>query len=287
MATSGESSQPIQSFFERASNITIHGDFLANSYFTGGIGDSQVRVLVQLLQANLSQRGLSQPVGYNRENGVRIIDAFGGELILPPSIVGQYSDVHDLMLKHFRGKLGEERVVESRYCIMTESDGTLVQPEDWDCTLNSGQRLIMCMIVEKIWVKSMKDTCPQCGKTKYGTFPEGGWLICRRCQKRFRSSADSISQVIMPPIHDNKIASFRHIRKVFVEVSWSSLLIEAACSSWIMSREYDDARREEESLFEGEVSTPPQRFHLESRYHSSSDNESNYSSSSSSEDDDP
>ena len=53
--------------------------------------DSQVQLLVQLLRANLAQRGISQPVGYTRENGVRIVDALGGELVLPPSIMRQYS----------------------------------------------------------------------------------------------------------------------------------------------------------------------------------------------------
>ncbi|TEB30987.1 hypothetical protein FA13DRAFT_475859 [Coprinellus micaceus] len=136
--------------------------------------------------------------------------------------MGQYSDVHNLMLKHFNGKLGEERVVKSRYCIVTECDGTLVQPENWDHVLSSGQGLIMCMTVEKVWVESVKDTCPQCGKTTLGTYQEGGWLICRRCEKRFRSSVDSISTFRRPPPRDDTIASFRHIRKVFVEVICTS-----------------------------------------------------------------
>jgi hypothetical protein len=146
-----------------------------------------------LLQANLAQRGLSQPVGYTRENGVRIVDALGDELVLPPSIMRQYSvtsvtvsrvcwliplkDVHELMLKHFWGKLGEERVVENRYCIVTERNGALVQPENWERILNSGEGLIMCMTVRQVLVEAVKDTCPQCGKTRLGTCQEGGWLI--------------------------------------------------------------------------------------------------------------
>ncbi|TEB30994.1 hypothetical protein FA13DRAFT_476287 [Coprinellus micaceus] len=209
-------------FFAGASNFTL-GQFSLN-YATDPAEGQRVQLLVQLLQANLAHRGLSQPVGYNRENGVRIVDALGGELILPPSIMGQYSDVHELILKHFRGKLGEERVVESRYCIVTEQDGTPVQPEDWDLVLNSGEGLVMCMTVEKVWVESVKDTCPQCGKTRLGTFREeltgssgkfpchvqrrACWLeYCsnsRRCQKRFRSSADSISSVRWPPISRQK-----------------------------------------------------------------------------------
>jgi hypothetical protein len=124
---------------------------------------------------------------------VRIVDALGGELILPPSIMRHYSvmfvaasrvcwltplkDIHELMLKHFHGKLGEEHVVKNRYCILTERDGTLVQPENWDRVLSSNEGLTMCMTVEKVLVTSVKDTCPQCGKTRLGTYRDGGWLI--------------------------------------------------------------------------------------------------------------
>ncbi|TEB31982.1 hypothetical protein FA13DRAFT_1791261 [Coprinellus micaceus] len=224
------SCQTIQHFFAGASHFTV-GQL--NTYGMHPEELQEVRMQVQLLQAHIAQRGLSQPVGYNRENGVRIVDALGGELVLPPSIMGQYSvtsaaasrvswltsrkDVHELMMKHFRGKLGEKRVVRNRYCIMTERDGILVQPEDWDHVVSSGEGLIMCMVVEKILVESVKDTCPQCGKTRLGTYRESGWLICRRCEKRFQSSADSISRVYTPPNRGDKIASFRHIQKVFVE----------------------------------------------------------------------
>ncbi|TEB30975.1 hypothetical protein FA13DRAFT_473696 [Coprinellus micaceus] len=164
--------QAIQHFFENASNITIGRDFLVNI-----ASSANDQLLFQLLQANLAQRGLSQPVGYTRENGVRIVDALGDELVLPPSIMRQYSDVHELMLKHFWGKLGEERVVENRYCIVTERNGALVQPENWERTLNSGEGLIMCMTVRQVLVEAVKDTCPQCGKTRLGTRREDGWLI--------------------------------------------------------------------------------------------------------------
>ena len=80
------------------------------------------------------------------------------------------------MVEYFRGKLGEERVVEKRYCIVTERDGALVQPENWERVLNSGEGLIMCMKVKRVWVKSTKDACPQCGNTRLGTRREGVWL---------------------------------------------------------------------------------------------------------------
>ncbi|TEB31978.1 hypothetical protein FA13DRAFT_317731 [Coprinellus micaceus] len=175
LTNSAGPAQVIQHFFANASNITIGRDF--NSYVVGSTDDRQVQLLVQLLQANLAQHGISQPVGYTRENGVRIVDALGAELILPPSIMRQYSDVHELMLKHFHGKIGEERVVESRYCIVTEHDGTLVQPGNWDRILNSGEELIMCMTVRKVLSSSGEERCPQCGRTRLGTYQDGVWLI--------------------------------------------------------------------------------------------------------------
>ncbi|TEB30968.1 hypothetical protein FA13DRAFT_472139 [Coprinellus micaceus] len=206
-------SQAVQHLFTNASNFSI-GQF--NSHIVSSIDNQQIQLLVQLLQSNLAQRSLSQSVGYTRENGVRIVDALGGELILPPSIMRHYSDIHELMLKHFHGKLGEEHVVKNRYCIVTERDGTLVQPENWDRVLSSNEGLTMCMTVEKVLVTSVKDTCPQCGKTRLGTYRDGGWLICRRCEKRFKSSTNSTYKTGKPPIHDKEISSFRHIHKVFV-----------------------------------------------------------------------
>ena len=82
------------------------------------------------------------------------------------------------MLKHFRnGKIGEERVAEHRYCVVSARYGTLVNPNNWDQVLGSGEGLIMCMKVERVWVRSVKNTCPQCGKTRLGISRESdGWV---------------------------------------------------------------------------------------------------------------
>ncbi|TEB31975.1 hypothetical protein FA13DRAFT_316441 [Coprinellus micaceus] len=84
-ASSTAPCQTIQHFFAGASHFTV-GQL--NNYT---ICAEELRMQVQVLQAHIAQRGLSQPVGYTRENGVRIVDALGGELILPPSIIRQYS----------------------------------------------------------------------------------------------------------------------------------------------------------------------------------------------------
>lgn len=52
------------------------------------------RMLLELYQKNIADRTVSHHVGYHRENGVTIIDAFGDELFLPPSIVTWYRVRH-------------------------------------------------------------------------------------------------------------------------------------------------------------------------------------------------
>ena len=46
---------------------------------------------VQLLQTHIAERSISRPVGYNGENGVRIVDALGGESPLPHWMITQHS----------------------------------------------------------------------------------------------------------------------------------------------------------------------------------------------------
>ncbi|KAJ3537652.1 hypothetical protein NMY22_g5505 [Coprinellus aureogranulatus] len=163
---------------------------------------------------------MSPSVGYTRENGVVFIDALGAKLVLPPSVVATYSDVHEVMVKHFRGKFGEVRVAKQGYCLASEQDGTVVRPEDWDPykMVEKGEVLVMNMLIERAWVESVKDTCPRCGRTKLGTYQDGGWLVCRRCNTRFTYSPapDRVDQY--PPYDDNKIGSFKHMRKVFVQM---------------------------------------------------------------------
>ncbi|KAF4615609.1 hypothetical protein D9613_012913 [Agrocybe pediades] len=159
----GETTQVNQSFFAGASNIIISG-----GQFNNVAGDLVIHpenwdraevedILLQLLRTDLVRRSIAQIVGYNRENGgVTIIDALGEKLIFPPTIMAQFSDAHDNLSKHFRGKLGEDRVNSRRYCLVKQGDGMRVDEWDWNTVVQAGDVLVMCMLIKKVWVEASK-----------------------------------------------------------------------------------------------------------------------------------
>ncbi|KAJ2924031.1 hypothetical protein H1R20_g13061, partial [Candolleomyces eurysporus] len=51
------------------------------------------------------EKKLPQGVGFSNANAVTITDALGETFTLPWSIVTMYEDLHDILGKHFRGKL--------------------------------------------------------------------------------------------------------------------------------------------------------------------------------------
>ncbi|KAF4612331.1 hypothetical protein D9613_004629 [Agrocybe pediades] len=153
--------------------LTLSGGSHPSGQFINVAGDYMVRrehldtaqvqhILLQLLETDLVRRSIAQIVGYNHENGgVIVIDALGEKLVFPPTIMSQFSDAHDNLLKHFRGKLGEDRVHSRRYCLVKQGDGLRVDENDWNPVLRAGEVLVMCMLIEKVWVKGRKQTCPK------------------------------------------------------------------------------------------------------------------------------
>ncbi|KAJ2927442.1 hypothetical protein H1R20_g9652, partial [Candolleomyces eurysporus] len=117
-----------------------------------------------------------QTVGFSNANAVTLTDALGETFTLPWSIVATYEDLHDILGKHFRGKVGEKRVVEKRYCI-TRLNGKLVDAWNWSDVMLLGEELVMCMLVKREGDKTLTKiakTCPKCGKTKLGTYLDQG-----------------------------------------------------------------------------------------------------------------
>ncbi|KAF4610738.1 hypothetical protein D9613_007352 [Agrocybe pediades] len=205
-----------QSFFAGASNIIISG-----GQFNNVAGDYVVRrehsdpaqvqrILLGLLETDLVRRSIAHIVGYSHENGgVTIIDALGEKLVFPPTIMALFSDVHDNLSKHFRWKLGEDRVHSRRYCLVKQGDGLRVDENDWNTVVQAGEVLVMCMLIEKVWVESRKQTCPKCGDTRLGTQRDGGFYVCRRCHKRFTFERAPIEKRFRPPSEDdNTVATF-------------------------------------------------------------------------------
>ncbi|KAF4615490.1 hypothetical protein D9613_003560 [Agrocybe pediades] len=222
----GEPTQVNQSFFPGASNIIISG-----GQFTNVAGDFVIHpehwdraevehILRQLVKTHLEQRSIADGnVGYSHENGgVTIIDALGEKLVFPPSIMALFSDAHDNLLKHFRGKLGEDRVHSGRYCLVKQDDGMRVDERDWNTVVGAGGILVMCILIEKVWVASRKQTCPKCGDTRLGMQRDGGFYVCRRCRKRFTFERAPKARRIRPPSKDdNTVATFVNVRKEFVK----------------------------------------------------------------------
>ncbi|KAF6744541.1 hypothetical protein DFP72DRAFT_1078390 [Ephemerocybe angulata] len=209
-------SQLFQQFFAGASNFSVGGgqfNAIGGDYVVSSIDPDQLeRLLAQLRQAELAYRSISQHVGYSSANGVTIIDALDERVVLPPSIVAEFGEVHDFLVKHFRGVLGEELVAEKKYRIARQHDGQLVKPEDWKEVLEVGEVVVMSMLIGRVWVKSVRDTCPNAAE----------WLKCRRCKMRYLCSMrpDRRSR---PPRSPKEIGSFRHVVKEHVNYVGHSL----------------------------------------------------------------
>ncbi|KAF9544800.1 hypothetical protein CPC08DRAFT_730218 [Agrocybe pediades] len=211
-----------QGFFAGASNIIISGGQFNNVVRREHLDPAHVQhILLRLLETDLVRRSIAQIVGYNRENGgVTIIDALGEQVVFPPTIMALFSDAHDNLSKHFRGKLGEDRVHSGRYCLVKQGDGMRVDERDWNTVVQAGEVLVMCMLIEKVWVESRKETCPKCGDTRLGTQIDGGFYVCRRCHKRFTfDRAPSLEDYVPPYEDDDTVATFVNVRKEFVEMT--------------------------------------------------------------------
>ncbi|KAF6757930.1 hypothetical protein DFP72DRAFT_209137 [Ephemerocybe angulata] len=135
------------------------------------------------LEIQKIQRGPPAIVGYSMSNAMIITDALGETLTIPWSIVPVYEDLQHLLVNHFKGKLGEQRVLKRRYCIGRAEgidDELVVKPSDWETIKNEGLALVMSMVIEQVAAKQFREMCPKCGKTERGTYVDGGWRVCLR-----------------------------------------------------------------------------------------------------------
>ncbi|KAF6745272.1 hypothetical protein DFP72DRAFT_1091646 [Ephemerocybe angulata] len=130
-----------QQFFAGASNFSVSGgqfnaiggDYIVNSIYL----DQVEHLLAQLRRAEFALRSIPQHVGYTSANGVTIIDALDERIVLPHSLVAEYEDVHEFLLKHFRGVIGENLVAEEEYCLARQHDGRWVKPQEWPQVLEA------------------------------------------------------------------------------------------------------------------------------------------------------
>jgi hypothetical protein len=155
------------------------------------------RTVEKVLRAEIQklQHSLPPNVGYSSANAIIITDALGEVLILPWSIVSSFQvrisisttytfftektnkELQGILMKHFRGKVGGQRVASGHFCVLRANGGKPIKGEEWDNVTEAGERLIMCIVVEQVWVREVAKLCPKCGRTRLGTYKERGWLI--------------------------------------------------------------------------------------------------------------
>jgi hypothetical protein len=141
------------------------------------------------------QHSLPLNIGYCSANAIIITDALGEILTLPWSIVSSYQvrisisityrvltkktnkEMRGTLMKHFRGKVGGQRVASGHFCILRADGGKPVKGEEWADITEAGERLIMCIAVEQVWDREVEKLCPKCGRTRLGTYKERGWSI--------------------------------------------------------------------------------------------------------------
>lgn len=80
-------------------------------------------------------------------------------------------------MKHFRHKIGERRVLRGGYRIAQAHGGTLVKADRWQDVIETGEELIMLMVIDKFRREEASKSCPKCGRTPIGTYEDDGWQI--------------------------------------------------------------------------------------------------------------
>ncbi|KAF6745850.1 hypothetical protein DFP72DRAFT_642201 [Ephemerocybe angulata] len=184
--------------------------------------DDYVNEIRRVIAAEM-RRSIPAMVRHSNENALVLTDALGETLTLPWSIVPTYEELRRLLVNHFRGKLGEQRVAAGRYCIgrVDESeDGLVVNAEHWENLRNERGELVMSMVIEQKYDRDLKRMCPKCGKTELGTYVDQGWHVCRRCNTRFilpgrithrRARAAQVDDPV-------EVSQFRHVQKQYLVV---------------------------------------------------------------------
>ncbi|KAJ3509163.1 hypothetical protein NMY22_g16387 [Coprinellus aureogranulatus] len=175
---------------------------------------------VQRIEAKFQRilRSLPPVTGYSSANALVLTDALGETLTVPWSLVSTYDDLHGILVKHFESKIGESWVVEGDYRIARADGpdgGTVITRNGWGEVVHRDERLIMSMLLKKRLDEELKKLCPKCGRTKLGTYEDGGWQVCRRCNGRFllpRASEDD--KRLAWRADDKDIAYFRHVQAV-------------------------------------------------------------------------
>ncbi|KAF8967531.1 hypothetical protein BDZ97DRAFT_527161 [Flammula alnicola] len=129
------------------------------------------------------QERLPPSLGYGRENAVILMDAFGKSMTLPMDFCYSPDKLHDILMLHFKGKIGHDYVMQREYSISSQDGKAVVKsdPGEWGSVVKKGAVLVMSMKVRRVKLKSksatlQRTTCPRCYRTYVGVMRDEGWL---------------------------------------------------------------------------------------------------------------
>ncbi|KAF8967526.1 hypothetical protein BDZ97DRAFT_2073568 [Flammula alnicola] len=139
-----------QKLSQRKQNLTVFlsglGIFLT-SYHADGIREALASITTTTKEILTIQKQLPPSLGYGRENAVILIDAFGKQMTLPMEFCYSPDKLHDLLMGHFKGKIGHDYVMQHEYSISSEDGKSVVEsdPGEWGSLVKKGAVLIMSM----------------------------------------------------------------------------------------------------------------------------------------------
>ncbi|KAI0050248.1 hypothetical protein FA95DRAFT_666243 [Auriscalpium vulgare] len=126
---------------------------------------------------------ISPRPGYTSDNAVTIVDALGKHLTWPMAVCKPWKQFQASLEHHFKGKFGEEFVMQGNYGLYSDNGKALIRMSDWDTTVTCGMTIEMSMVVRH--EEKDKYDCPFCGH--WADFVrEVPWFDCPRCEKQFK-----------------------------------------------------------------------------------------------------
>ncbi|KAF8962969.1 hypothetical protein BDZ97DRAFT_1064342 [Flammula alnicola] len=157
-----------QKLSQHKQNLTVFLTGLAissTSYHADVIREALASITTTTQEILTIQRQLPPSLGYGRENAVILVDAFGKPMTLPMDFCYSPDKLHDIMMQHFKGKIGHDYVEQHEYSI-SSADGAVV---------------VMSMKVRRVKLTSesaalQRTTCPRCYRTYVGVMQDDGWL---------------------------------------------------------------------------------------------------------------
>ncbi|KAF8967546.1 hypothetical protein BDZ97DRAFT_1980347 [Flammula alnicola] len=173
-----------QKLSQHKQNITVFLSGLECNSLTSYYADVNREALASIRKEIVTiQKQLPPSLGYGCENAVILIDAFGKPMTLPMDFCYSPDKLHDILMYHFKGKIGHDYVMQREYSISSEDGKSFVKsdPVEWASVVRKGAVLVMSMKVRRVKLTPesaalQRTTCPRCYKTDVGVMPDEGWL---------------------------------------------------------------------------------------------------------------